>query len=124
VGVIGCLRRRADPVRVLSVLALLSTVVVYHRDYDLIVLLVPLVAVLFGHERDRVLGALFLGAIGMSWYVDKVMYTLYPTPQDPRLPPFLAPYYWAEVVVWYATLFYGLWLLHRPERVPEPAPAR
>ncbi|MEO7503895.1 MAG: glycosyltransferase 87 family protein [Sphingomicrobium sp.] len=68
---VAAARRLPEPA-LLTLLCLLSLVAVYHRLYDLVVLVIPLI-ILAGTLRDRWLQALIGTAIALGWFASRLL---------------------------------------------------
>jgi hypothetical protein len=69
-------RTHSNPDLFLAAACLVSTVVVYHRSYDLLVLLLPLLIVMRDPAGRPLLAGLLAATLLLTWYVDKAVLEL------------------------------------------------
>jgi hypothetical protein len=91
--------RAADSELYLAGLCFASTVIVYHRPYDFIVLLVPLVIAIQRWHVARLLSALIFLNVLVTWFLHQPVAT-----HTQWLEGRSSPYYHALALLWYATL--------------------
>jgi hypothetical protein len=118
VGVATWLSIRAaagNDMLVVSVLAFVSTVAVYHRPYDFVVLFFPLMYA--AGRRSQAFTLLSLTCIGLSWYVTRILELV-----SSRTGAALAGdlYLAGLFALWYATIAAGLFTLWRSESPRSP----
>ena len=93
----------------LALLALLSSVVVYHRAYDMVVLIFALFYVLVQGRvqlRDRTV-ILFGLCVVLIWFIEKPIFLLQTRSDSPLAQGVINAYQWLVVAVVYATLACG-----------------
>jgi hypothetical protein len=110
----------------LALLALLSSAVVYHRPYDMVVLVFALFYILAGsrsHWRDSIV-VLFGLCVLLTWFVEKPVFLLQMRSTDPLAQGAINVYHWFVVAVVYTTLvcgFAAVYLRHtRSIALPQP----
>jgi hypothetical protein len=95
--------------RCLAVLSLLSTVVVYHRPYDMVVLAFALFYVLAqsrSHWHDRTV-LLFGLCVLLTWFVEKPLFLLQMRSTNPLAQGVVSIYQWFVVALVYTALVCG-----------------
>lgn len=96
--------RTADSGLYLAGLCFASTVIIYHRPYDFIVLLVPLLVAIQRWQISRLLSAFILLNVLVTWFLHQPVAT-YTQWLEGRS----SAYYHAVALLWYATLAMLLW---------------
>ncbi len=75
---LGLRRPPPDEHPYLASLCFVSVVVVYHRLYDTLVLLIPLLIALGQLRKDRLVAMLILATISFCWFIDRLVLALSP----------------------------------------------
>ncbi len=102
----------------LAGLCFLSTVVLYHRAYDFVILFLPVLVAVRRWDSDRILASLIWVAVVLIWVASAAR------PWVPSL-GLIGPYVLSVAAVWYALL--GLTLVRTvqsvrsPDRIDDPA---
>lgn len=81
----------------LAGLCFLSTIVLYHRAYDFVILFIPILVAIGRWDGDRLLATLICLAVVLIWLVSTAR------PWVPSLGT-IGPYVLSVAVVWYALL--------------------
>ena len=98
-------RRERDDLSLLAMLSLLTLVVVFHSDYDFIVLIFPL-AYIFRERRIAPRTVAYGFVIALFWYGDHLYYVL----GRPDRLDVTDGFYWTKVAAIYGALGLDLWV--------------
>lgn len=105
--------RRSDERRFVVLLCMWSLIAIYHRLYDFVILLIPLLISLQMLRREWVLPVLILGAMAFPWFVDRPVLEFTAWRRN-------SPYFWFVAVVFYFSFFLLLYRQLRPRSPGEP----
>lgn len=91
---------------VLSALSFVSTVIIYHRGYDYVILLFPLLLIAATPVKSwKTLPLIFCSAsIVCTWFIDKLMLVITPIMESHGVLWIRSLYFVTLVVVWYFTI--------------------
>ena len=112
---IGARRIAVDENHYFAGLCILSVVIVYHRAYDAVILLIPLLVAVDQVRRDRLPAFLVFLLVGCSWFLDRLVIALMPW-LGPRGDTWADYYHYLVALLFYATLSALLYWPMRPPR--------
>lgn len=102
----ACLYKKNDDLLVLCLLSFLSTVVIYHRLYDYVVLIFPLIFLFKSWEKKFFLKVLISLCLLFTWYVSRIIEVLRSKFSETDLWETKHIYFYLLILLWYTTIIY------------------